>query len=789
MDQQRSVALSLSIASISEIELGRTSYTKTIRIPMTRHNRNVLGDSFEVHSPELFNHSAHTARVEVQGHTIIEGTPLMTCYETDRQGIVWYCLNILGAGKAWIDRLSERKLREAEIHFDTTLHAHTVQQSWEWNRPVRFFPVQRDRLSPTHSSFEGSVRLLTFQDYHPFLHVQSVLEQIFTESGYRMESQFLGSAFFNQLYMSGKYPSREVDTAMERMGFLAKRIDPATASADRFGRVYADPLTPLYSIGNVVDTALPEDLTGLPNGPEVFTRNGCFRKQGKRIGFFPMEPITVGFEYDIRYQTDYILHSRHELKCFNRIYLEDNYERRYQVRNPYEDRRENFQGGWEYRVVVFDHVVGEQYKLTYDMITNPEADREHLTPADYTRIDHTVFCERTTLVQIPEGNNRIDPRLWIRQDGGAYSAYTGDWALYDGYVNERGETTVEVTVRSSTSAVSPSRPKYFDNIHFGGAEPGMKLTLSAETSLRPIFSGEPCEGERVGFSAVAAYDFRQIELVKALKQMFHLYFYTDDLSKTIYIEPRNQFFDPGVVVDWSEKIDLSRPIQVEELGNDMPETLTLRYRDEDGSVNRQDSAQKEVLGLWSTKSPCRFSRIRHKTYGNPLFSPSLHPRGNYPDAPEASILQVGDRSRQGTAPSKETLNFPPKIVGYLGMTHLNQGNRWGWPSFGTQYPRLCFQEAQPPFNLCFEDRGGVSGLHSFYDKTIRMFHEGKKIKLFLRLTPSDIEPFVVPNDLKHDFRALYRLRIQGEEVLCQLEEIIDYDPQQSSTQCIFLKHI
>lgn len=72
---------------------------------------------------------------------------------------------------------------------------------------------------------------------------------------------------------------------------------------------------------------------------------------------------------------------------------------------------------------------------------------------------------------------------------------------------------------------------------------------------------------------MAAHRVRQIDLIGALKQMFNLCFYSDALTGTLYIEPRDDFYRDDTVIDWSDRIDRSRPVTVEELGAEPVETL------------------------------------------------------------------------------------------------------------------------------------------------------------------------------------------------------------------------
>lgn len=777
MDQQTFVSISLGIASVTKIESGRTGYSKTIQLPMTARNRAIFGDAAELHAAEAFNQSAHSARIEVDGYTVIEGTPMMTKCAASSYGGGWYKMNIIGAGKEWVKSAAEKMFNEIPIVFEKTISADTVAQSWEWEDPVRFFPVQRDRYETVSNTLDGGVRLLSFSDYHPFINVKALVDAIVADAGYTINSQFMDSDFFKSLYMSGKYPEKEVQSFAEEMGFVAGRFQNASATADRFGRVYADPFTTLSSIGNLVDSADPDQSSenGVISG--VYNHGECFKTdESGRIGYYPLEKITVGFEYELRYRSDFRIANRNELKCFDRVYLDDDIERKFSVKNQYEDRRESFHDMWSYLLVVFDHAEGASYMFSYEK-------------EDGTIVNKVNFSSRCVSIGMEEGITVRNPKLWIL-DGSSYRAYDADWALYDGYVSESGQIEIALTVRSAASEVSASNPKFFHRIHFGGADEGMTLTLYNTTRLKSVFMPHPCEGQTIQFADVAAHRVRQIELMNALKQMFNLYFYTDTLSKTIYVEPREAFYSDGTVVDWSDRLDLDKPVEIEELGSDLSQYFTLRYLEGDGYAARWDQAQQTVFGRWSTEIFNRFAEEGEQIYQNPLFVPTLNVSGAYADVPQASLIQVGDRTSDGTD-DYENLNFPAKIVRFCGMQTLESG-RWGWPSYGDQYPKIAFHDpgGEVPFSLCFEDRDNCSGLHAYYDKTIDLYNNSRRVTLYLRLRPEDIEPFSSPNGLQRDFRALFKLKIGGEILWCRLEEICDYNPfANTSTKCTFLKNV
>lgn len=135
--------------------------------------------------------------------------------------------------------------------------------------------------------------------------------------------------------------------------------------------------------------------------------------------------------------------------------------------------------------------------------------------------------------------------MLMRRGLNVWIEYTLDWALYDGYLEERGTTTVELRVSSTPVTASPTSPVRFDTIFFQGAEPGMTLTLDKECSMRPLFSGRPGYDELLEFGDVARHEVRQMELLQAVGHLFNLRFFTEEPSRRVWIEPADDFYGAG----------------------------------------------------------------------------------------------------------------------------------------------------------------------------------------------------------------------------------------------------
>ena len=773
-DPRTGISVSLSVASVTSPEYGRMGYSKSMSIPMTPLNREIMGNCEQIHSRDRFNAALHTARVEADGCTIMEGTMVLTECECAASGTGSYKFHIIGSGKVWAAHAASRRLSTLFPEFSMVLNGRTIRESWTADTPVRFLPVRREPYESVPGvGLQEVERVLSASDYHPFVHVASVVDAIFADAGYSVSSGFMDSDYFRSLYMSGNYPSRDDSLLKERMDFLALRFGQASAAAGPDGRIYADPLRFINSTGNIVDTADPKESVNGETLDGVFTNNGCFRKIDGMVAFVPLYPVSVGFEYRLRYITDYRIASSTELAGFNTVHLGNNDVRTFRISNRFSDRRNEFRAGKSFKWMIFDYNRSYGYELVAEMET---------ASGIRTVVLATALSESTPVHTGVQGTY-TGLRVMCRNTLSVAPAvpFTGDWALYDGYVEETGSTEVEVVLRSASQEVTPASPKYFRDIYFGGADEGMNFTL-LDAALRPLFLSRPTEGSTVGFGDVAAHDCSRLDVINALRHMFNLCFYTDGLAGKVYMEPRHDFHDGALVAGWNLRTDMSGPYVIGELGGDLARRLTFRYRGGDRSVAQWNMSEEDDLGRWSAALDNAYAPEEEKVYTNPLFTPSLGTAGCLPSAPSASWLQAGGGY------FGHDLNFVPRIVHFAGMQPLPAGEKWGWPSYGDSYPLISF-DRHDGTTLCFEDRGGRRGLHRFWDVNIDTYNNGRRLTLWMRLSPQDVEALVRPNSMKHDFRALFRFDIDGEPGDWRLEEVVDYDPRAASTKCIFIKEV
>ena len=768
-------AWSWEAAELCDPEALREGRSTVLTLPSTAVNDRVFGYALTPHGARRFNRELHTAVLRHEEQKLLDGhVRLLACHP--EEAAACYRIEIRSGAVSWARLAASLPLHQLAVGFSGRLTPSLIAQSWTEGGPVCFLPIRYDDYedhyhAPTLLEAE---RILSVDDYHPFLRLADLVEAIVSQGGYRLESDFLTGDFFRSLYMSGAYAQRDTTAAERRMAFFARRRGAAEATANYSGRVYASPFLEVHSVGNLVDALTPQsDEAGEPI-EDVFTTGGYLRMEEGALLFRPPVVTDVGFEYRIVYRTDYRIRSRTRLTGFDSVYLGPHAEMPFEIANRFTDRRGSVTGSRAYRLVVFDHAEGDSYRLE--------------TPGGSVL---AAFSERAPLVTMPASGYAADPVLRYRPgSSGSWLRYPGDWALYDGYIGETGRLDVELNLRTAPERVGPSSPKRFDTIYFYGAEPGMTFRLLQPTALKPYFSSRPGVGSTLSFEAIARHGIRQSELLAALGHLFNLRFFTDEEEKRVCIEPADAFYASEEPVDWSDRMVDVRTLSVEEWDNEQHEVRRLGYRAGDGTVERFNAASDEAFGDWSSTSPSMAAKMGCEVRRNPLFAPTLNVTGVYTNAPSASVPAVGDRD---DTESVDAWRFVPRIVRFAGMRELPEGERWSYPAAGRFYPFAAFHHAGGKagdgtgFTLCFEDRDGVQGLHRYYDRERAVGDLGLRLRTTLRLSPAEAE------GLRHRSRdgqagvdSLFRLRIGGEPVRCRLEAVERYEPQNGTARCRFL---
>lgn len=767
IDSQTRVALSAVFDSVSEANSPKREVAR-LSLPATPSNRKVMGFAEQV-TTEPFNAVEHTLTVELDDRVVASGVPVLSGVESEG-GQVRYLIDVQSDLPSWRDAVGEKTIAELQFDYNATINASKVTESWgEDKQVVRFLPVCRKAINADMTGVEVTnvTKPLAADDYHPFLHLPSVVGQIFEDAGYQVESDFMAEGEMDSLYMSGAFPDGDVEELESYMGFLARRANSTSAAADYAGCVYASPTYGSHTLGN------PVDIDTRSQWGDTYNNHGCLQLINGQLAWVPTREVSVGFIYEIKYRTECRIVSREKLVAFDKVWLDGATCHSFNIANSYIDHKDEPKAGHIYRLVVFGAEDTDKFRIVYRL--NNGATSTKAVVGGNNEVSFGTYTDTLTILRVEEMNKQS-----------IYETISRDWALYSGYVGEGGYKDISLTLRSTPQTVTPTKPKYLDEMAFGGAQEGMILRLEAGVSIRPVFYAYTVENAQVTWSDVAALDRPQVQVVDAVCEMFNLRVVEDSMRKVVRIEPADTFRAQATTTDWTQKVEHNMSASVSDMALTMPRKVKLAYSGSDSSIREYNEMAGDEFGVWSTEIGASRSKTPEGEVIKLPFTPSLSVEGCFSEAPAAKIIKVG-RAYAEAEPTMERLNFPLKVVRYFGLKELPSGQTWGWPSYGREYPYVAFHSPQEEFTLCFEDRDGVEGLHKHYTQAVRLWNKAKYLTAHLSLRPHEVAELLDRTACQKSIEQKFTLGWNGDSDLYTLESIDKYSPEEGVAKCRFIK--
>lgn len=282
---------------------------------------------------------------------------------------------------------------------------------------------------------------------------------------------------------------------------------------------------------------------------------------------------------------------------------------------------------------------------------------------------------------------------------------------------------------------------------------------------------------------------KQRDFLTSITKMFNLYFEVDKfVSNKINIEPRNDFYSSGVVVDWTSKLDNSQDLVLEPMGELNAGRYLYGYREDKDYWNQYYLKRHQQIYAeknWFVDND--FLLGINKT--EVIFSPTPQVQVASTDRNIPQILNVDNAGI-----IKETVSVNIRILYYGGVK--TTGNAYSYTSVvegdttETTYPYCGMMDVptNPTFTLDFGVPfelfyfTSVYTNNNLFNKYHRQFIEeitdkdSKIVTGWFALNPLDI--------LKLDFRNEFF--IDGH--FLRLNKIYDYNPVISTlTKCEFIK--
>ena len=327
------------------------------------------------------------------------------------------------------------------------------------------------------------------------------------------------------------------------------------------------------------------------------------------------------------------------------------------------------------------------------------------------------------------------------------------------------------------------------------------------------FESETMEyGQTYNLKDVISKDYKQLDFIKGISHAFNLDFTTDESTKTIYIEPFNEFYFPlKDSVDWTYRLDRSKEITDKFIETDVKRNIIFKYKTDskDKKVEHRSKTFFDDIGdeyPYQEELTDEFKKGESK-FENPFFAGTYNAKDastiEYPS--DTGLFYTGALwtenvpSTSKSTRSEKGNDYMPRLMYY--NTYLNGV---GWKYFSLQYWKDGTGGSTQLYNIQIpqassSDRQNINSpnLHygniwvGHYDKTTNtyasnvakkgLYETYYKGKIhMLKQNPRIREVYV---DLKMKDIANLDLRrlVYIDGVYWRINKIVDFKPNQNTT--------
>lgn len=760
-----------SITDINEIDSTKNSITREIKVPATNRNRIIFGFPEDISSASAITQKIEArGLIEAQGVEIMKGKVKMLKNVTNAS--TEYSFNIIGDNGDWRTYVDGVNLKSLNL----TDQDHALTR----DNVLAAEPLTSDKMYKYPLLNLGKMGA-----YNAYVWTNAGTKQI------RLKKEQTQIPFAQS--QSNKYPFENLigkQITLSGFGLSDEIIATVTAQTNGTANILG---TTVYLDANLTLSGVTVDITG--TGTVSLLEGNHFVKVSDLLPTIQVkglvDRIFQGSGYRIR--SNWLNNVGRRLYMVkgtdNGRALDDETAATYdfnvglttnKIYNP-EDAG-CFIGRWEfpkYNILELDNI-------DTDLAFLYNTDEHYWSPSVEGRYKFTF---KAIITATPVGRFRV---VIIK-------------LALDGYYNVLGARELENTTEPAIDFDFEVTTTMSDFASF--IKPGERVYVlvgnvdgpAAMTNNQIIVKAAGCEfineqyNPEIGYNSIISLnrflpDNTGLELMQGLKQIANLYFLTDVERGIIYMEPRDDFYKDDVV-NWSRKIDLSRDIEIEELGQELPKKNLYTYM-QDAQDNRaqriEDSTEKRI-GSQYMELQNIFATDEDEENVNDIFAPTLMDKcieglGAIKfDTTEIPYLRNG----------QERYSFDTRLFYFEGVKALPPGESWALDGLTrTTYPKF-FSIDKNNYNynsLYFDDLEKCIGLaRRNYGGLYEQLNNSSKLTAYFNLKPTDVEPFVnIDNNQIKDYRARFFLGDGKEGGYYRMDQIQDYRPNSSDTTKVSL---
>lgn len=570
------LALTFQIGDAQDITSTSGDYSKTFKVPATKNNNKLLK---HIYNPKIVlqNNPAKykQCRIIIDGMQSLTGLLKVTGVGGHGKTASYYDCIFYGNNMSWAKGLDEAYLNEAGLFENSTSLTYnkpSVMATWQHEdsdsaSPIVYPVTSYGDFNPDGEDF--MVQLLEnahefnqpttplkigyfgwwnngseygtphpSSDWRPAVFVKTTLERIFSSVGFTISSAFIDTTMFKKLVWL--LPNFQYNNPDDRYTNLGIEADWVNLTVVTVPAAYSFPAYSEYAIqgrsASLGENELNDYYTGAnravfdigPGNLNVILDNGSYFDM-------PADEITIG-----------------EYGNYN-IKLDGIQVRAARVYHDGSGSRGFYQMSCAINIEV--QTAGQN---SWNIIAQAELDMQPTTNGNSSGSDWTSNTTQlyTNYKNVPSVDGS---KVWLNK-------------------GDKIRLTKGIRVNSTSSPGTNFRVYVIWRARSNGV---------FQISIDPI---DVYWGQTYDLDKVIDPKLKQIDFIKGVAHAFNLVMTTDAESKTVHIEPFNDFYQtPSNAVDWTSKLDRGREISDKWMPSDLKRNVIFKYKtdDNDAKVKRR----------------------------------------------------------------------------------------------------------------------------------------------------------------------------------------------------------
>lgn len=558
------------------------SFSKTFKVPATRNNNKLFNHIYKDGNIDSKNVLKDLPSTIYADHLPIMNGKLRVSQIYKNTDVLEYECLFLADNMDWADKIKNADLDE--LRFSSTYYSsyeNISSSSWVFENPRTTYPdyaFNHDKLVyPLLTVGEGdnTTDSTLDSDFVPCVYIKNVWDKIFQSQGYTVSSTFCDSDFFKKLIMP----------------LIFKK--PTDVTDVSFGKVLQSADEVLVEFDTAVNTSVTDNRS---LGNQSYTLS---------LGYTGGE-FTLPFILSADTLTD---------DAPSQAGLDT-------------DDYGNAQLGTEHTGGIKNGlVVSSQGSGLFNIkgSVTVEIETDGASFANALALSFTAYKVVASIIKFTGANDDTDSFDVVA---------TGEIdATSIGHVNASTKEH-QFNFQSENPVEAAQNDKFaikVDFVHYqtplaGEERPKIKVITKAQSYLQIEQTSAYFNGEEIKNIHTMLPKGKQSDFVKGLAQMFNLQFETDPISKTVYVEPYDHFYEStSNAVNWTEKVDYSKEIKDEFLF-DIKSKLIFKYKDAsgDGLLDKYNKRNAVDWGSYEeTDTSGKFQTGEYKVE-NSYFSPTFN---------------------------------------------------------------------------------------------------------------------------------------------------------------------